>query len=53
MYFYYWRRPREAKTYLAELRDRAIASGPAVFGVAAAVVGGFLLLDGLIGLRVS
>ena len=50
MYFYYSRRPSEASTYLAELRDRAIASGPAVFAVAGVVVGVFLVLDGLIGL---
>ena len=53
MYFYYSRRAGEAKTYLAELRDRAIASGPAVFGVAAMVVGAFLALDGLVDLKGS
>ena len=53
MYFYYSRRPGEAKAYLAELRDRAIASGPAVFAVAAMVVGAFLVLDGLVGLKDS
>jgi energy-coupling factor transporter transmembrane protein EcfT len=53
MYFYYWRRPREAETYLAELRDRAIASGPAVFGAAAVVVGAFLVLDAVIALTGS
>jgi hypothetical protein len=53
MYLYYTRRPSEAKAYLDELRDRAIAAGPAVFAVAALVVGAFLVLDGLIGLKVS
>ena len=51
MYLFFSRRPSEAKAYLAELRDRAIASGPAVFAVAAIVVGAFLILDGSIGLK--
>ena len=53
MYLYYARQPGEAKAHLAELRTRAIASGPAVFAVAAGLVGVFLVLDGLNGLRVS
>ena len=53
MYLYYSRRPGEAKTYLAELRDRAIASGPALFAGAAVLVGTFLVLDGIIGLKGS
>ena len=53
MYLLYARRPGEATVLLAQLRDRAIASGPVVFAVAATVVGAFMLVDGLIGLRAS
>jgi hypothetical protein len=51
MFFYYTRRPGEAEAYLSELRDRALASGPTVFAMAAILVGGFLVIDGLTGLR--
>ena len=50
MYLYYTRRPEEAMAYLGDLRDRATASGPMVFAVAAALVGAFLVLDGLVAL---
>lgn len=53
MYLYYSRRPGDAKAYLGDLRDRAVASGPLVFAVASAVVGAFLVLDGLVGLKGS
>lgn len=53
MYLYYARRPGEAKARLADLRDRAVDSGPAVFAVAASVVGALLVLDGLTNLMVS
>jgi Sap, sulfolipid-1-addressing protein len=53
MYLYYARRPGEAQAYLAQLRDRAIASGPTLFAVAAMVVGAFLVLDAVIGLTGS
>jgi hypothetical protein len=52
MYFYYRRRPSEASAYMVELRDRATASGRAVFAVAAMAVGLFLVLDGLVGLNI-
>jgi hypothetical protein len=52
MYFYYRRRPSEASAYMAELRERATASGRAVFAVAAMAVGLFLVLDGLVGLNI-
>jgi hypothetical protein len=51
MYVYFARNPRQAGTRLADLRDRVTSAGPAVFAAAAVVVGTFLLLDGLIGLR--
>ncbi|SKB08122.1 GAP family protein [Aeromicrobium choanae] len=50
MYVFYARRPGEADAYLERLRARAVASGPAVFAVAALLVGTFLVLDGLLGL---
>ncbi len=53
MYLYYAWRPGEAQTYLAQLQARAIAAGPDVVAVAATVVGAFMLVDGLIGLRAS
>jgi hypothetical protein len=52
MYVYYTRRPEEATAYLSDVRDRAMASGPTVFAVAATVVGAFLLVDGLTDLLV-
>jgi Sap-like sulfolipid-1-addressing protein len=45
MYLFYARRPGEAEAYLARLRDRAIASGPTVFAVAAVAIGVFLVVD--------
>lgn len=53
MYLYYARRPGEAEAYLARLRERAIASGPTLLAVAAMVVGAFLVVDGVMGLRAS
>ena len=51
MYIYYSRRPGQASAYLAQLRARAIAIGPVLFAVAALVVGGFLIVDGVLGLN--
>jgi Sap, sulfolipid-1-addressing protein len=51
MFVYYARYPGEAQTRLADLRDRAVAAGPAVGAVAGMLVAGFLILDGLLGLR--
>ena len=42
--------PGEAQTQLAMLRDRVVAAGPAVAALAGMLVGGFLLVDGLLGL---
>jgi len=50
MFLYYSRYPGEAQTQLAILRDRVVAAGPAVAAVAGMLVGGFLLVDGLLGL---
>ncbi len=53
MYFYYTRRPGEAQAYLADLRNRVNAYGPALTAVVAMAVGAFLALDGLFDLKVS
>jgi hypothetical protein len=50
MFVYYSRHPGEAQTQLAMLRDRVVAAGPAVAALAGMLVGGFLLVDGLLGL---
>lgn len=51
MFVYYARYPGEAQEKLAALRDRVVAAGPAVGAAVAAVVGCFLIIDGLLGLR--
>lgn len=53
MYVFYARRPGEADAYLGRLRDRAIASGPTVFAVAAVVIGAFLVVDAVVSLSGS
>jgi hypothetical protein len=50
MFVYYSRYPGEAQSRLADLRDRAVSAGPAMGAAVAAMVGIFLLLDGLLGL---
>lgn len=50
MFVYYSRYPGEAEARLAELRDRAVSAGPAMGATVAALVGVFLILDGLFGL---
>ena len=50
MFVYYSRYPGEAQTQLAVLRDRVVAAGPAVGALAGMLVGGFLIVDGLLGL---
>lgn len=51
MFAYYARHPGQAQARLDELRDRAVSVGPAMGAVAAALVGVFLLVDGIVGLR--
>jgi hypothetical protein len=51
MFLYYARFPGEAQARLAALRDRVVAAGPAVGAVAGVLVGGFLMVDGGLGLR--
>src|SRR5688572_29862027 len=51
MFLYYARNPGEAQAQLAALRDRVVAAGPAMGAVAGMLVGGFLMIDGGLGLR--
>jgi len=51
MFLYYARYPGEAQARLAALRDRVVAAGPAMGALAGMLVGGFLMIDGVIGLR--
>jgi hypothetical protein len=51
MFLYYARYPGEAQARLAALRDRVVAAGPAMGAVAGMVVGVFLMIDGVLGLR--
>lgn len=50
MYLYFARNPGEAQAQLAALRDRVVAAGPAIGAITGMLVGGFLVIDGLIGL---
>jgi hypothetical protein len=49
MYLYYARDPGKAATYLNQVRDRAIAAGPAVFAGVSTALGVFLIIDALKG----
>jgi hypothetical protein len=51
MFLYYARHPGDAQTQLAALRDRVAAAGPAMGAAAGVLVGGFLMIDGLLGLK--
>lgn len=50
MYLYYARYPGEAQSQLMALRDRVVAAGPVVGAVASMLVGGFLVIDAVLGL---
>jgi len=51
MFVYYARYPGEAQARLSALRDRVVAAGPAMGAVAGMIVGTFLIIDGVVGLR--
>jgi hypothetical protein len=51
MFLFYARHPDESQTQLTALRDRVVAAGPALGAAAGMLVGGFLTIDGLLGLR--
>jgi hypothetical protein len=44
------RRPGEAEAHLSDLRDRLVRAGPAIFAIVSVVVGGYLIVDGVIGI---
>jgi len=48
MFLYYNRDPDRAATYLDDLRDRAIAEGPAVFAGVTTGLGAFLVVDAIV-----
>ena len=51
MFLYYARYPGEAQARLAALRDQVVAAGPAMGAIAGMIVGTFLIIDGVTGLR--
>jgi hypothetical protein len=50
IFLYFARRPGQAEAYLADLRDRLVRAGPAIFAIVSAAVGVFLIIDGVIGI---
>jgi hypothetical protein len=50
IFLYYARRPGEAEAHLSDLRDRLVRAGPAIFAIVSLVVGGYLIVDGVIGI---
>jgi len=48
-YLYFARRPGEAEAHLQALRDRVVAAGPTIVAVVLAVVGTYLVAEGVIG----
>jgi hypothetical protein len=50
IFLYFARRPGEAEAHLSDLRDRVVRAGPAVFAIVSVMVGGFLIIDGIIGI---
>jgi archaellum biogenesis protein FlaJ (TadC family) len=53
IFLYFARRPGEAETHLSDLRDRLVRAGPAIFAIVSAVVGVYLIIDGVIGIARS
>jgi hypothetical protein len=50
IFLYFARRPGQAEAHLADLRDRLVRAGPAIFAIVSAAVGVFLIIDGVIGI---
>lgn len=50
IFLYFARRPGEAEAHLSELRDRLGRAGPAIFAIASAAVGVYLIIDGIAGI---
>jgi len=53
IFLYFARRPGQAEAHLADLRDRLVRAGPAIFAIVSAAVGVFLIIDGVIGIAGS
>jgi hypothetical protein len=50
IFLYFARRPGQAEAHLADLKDRLVRAGPAIFAIVSAAVGVFLIIDGVIGI---
>jgi hypothetical protein len=50
MFLYFARRPGEAEAHLSALRDHLVRAGPTIFVVVTLLVGGFLMIDGALGI---
>ncbi len=50
IFLYFARRPGQAEAHLADLRDRLVRAGPAIFAIVSAAVGVFLIIDGVTGI---
>ncbi len=53
IFLYFARRPGQAEAHLADLRDRLVRAGPAIFAIVSVAVGVFLIIDGAIGIAGS
>jgi hypothetical protein len=50
IFVYFARRPGQAEAHLSDLRNRLVQAGPAIFAIASAAVGIFLVIDGIMGI---
>ena len=50
IFLYFARRPGQAEAHLADLRDRLVRAGPAVFAIVSVAVGVYLIIDGVTGI---
>ncbi len=50
IFLYFARRPGQAEAHLADLRDRLVRAGPAIFAIVSVAVGVFLIIDGALGI---
>ena len=50
IFLYFARRPGQAEAHLADLRDRLVQAGPAIFAIVSLAVGVFLVIDGVAGI---
>jgi hypothetical protein len=50
IFLYHARRPGQAEVFIAELRDRMVRAGPAVFAFVSLLIGVFLTIDGALGI---